>query len=35
MNIPQGWWKVDSIGWMITNGIDEMMWVAGLGYVML
>ena len=34
IEIPQGWWKVDSAGWVITNGVDEMEYVPGLGYVM-
>jgi len=35
MNIPVGWKAVDSMGWIITNGIDEMRWEIGFGYVML
>jgi hypothetical protein len=32
--IPRGWHKMDPIGRYITNGIDEMEYVPGFGYIL-
>jgi hypothetical protein len=33
--IPRGWWKLDLLGRIITNGVDEMEYEIGFGYVLI
>ena len=32
--IPQGWWRLELTGMVITNGDDIMVYIPGLGYTM-
>lgn len=34
-DIPPGFWKLDPLGKLITDGVDEMYYLVGFGYVML
>lgn len=33
--IPRGWRKLDPLGRIITDGIDEMEYEIGFGYVLI
>jgi len=34
-DIPPGFWRLDPLGKLITDGTDEMYYLVGFGYVWL